>query len=132
MMHRILPKRQIALEYTDRAEHRAYLRFLQGQAGAGTRPFGTSCCLARGMMAVIVSVPPSVAHQLSLVLVSVARRPPMVVFVLGMFQFGKLSAFHLTRTPPGGSLPTGSPHTLVMRPGLVVTEQGSCWRRVLR
>ena len=58
-------------------------------------------------MTVIVSVPPSVAHQPPLVVVSTAARPPTVVFGFGMGQAGKPLASHLTSTPPGGGFPTG-------------------------
>src|ERR1700683_1680814 len=82
--------------------------------------------VSRGIVTVMVSVPPRDAHQPPLVLVSRAGRPPMVASGLGRRKPGKPSALHRTRTPPDGSAPIGSPQVTVFTPGLVVTVHGSC------
>src|ERR1700722_2627593 len=86
----------------------------------------------RGIRTVMVSVAPRDAHQPPLALVSKAGRPAMVVFGLGGWKLGKPAASQRTRTPPGGSGPTGSVQFTLVTAGLWVTVQGSCCGPVLR
>jgi len=87
---------------------------------------------ARGIMTVIVSVPPNVAHQPPLILVSTALRPATVVLAFGMCHAGKPLALHLTRTPPGGRTRIGYAKVWAIRPGLVLTVHGPLNRLVLK
>ena len=56
----------------------------------------------------------------------------MVAFGLVRRKPGKPSRSQRTRTPPGGSVSTGSPQVTVFSPGLVVTVHGSYCGPVLR
>ena len=82
------------------AEISACPEAIPGPRRQASIPYQLNPTLPR-MTTLIVRVPPRAVHQLSVLTVSVAGRPPILVFAGGACQLGKPLLVHRTRTPPG-------------------------------